>query len=65
MEMKTTTELRKAIKNTTGCDRVRRQADGQWDVLYYNHPHNIASDGSWVLYAMSDKEAQNRIETEN
>lgn len=53
-------ELKAAIYGVTGCDKVRRQASGQWDILYHKHPQNCGSDGHFVLYAMSDKEAQER-----
>jgi len=48
-------DIRKSIKMQH--DRVRRNADGTWDVLDYEHP-NQASKGRWLFYAHDDADAQ-------
>jgi len=45
------------ILKTIGADRVRHNADGSWDALWYKHPHNIASNGHYVLIGCNDAKA--------
>lgn len=58
--MTTDKEIRQALKDR-GADIVRKRADGAWDALWYEHPHNIASNGHFCFAGWDNTDAAKNL----
>ena len=57
METYTDNQIRQAIIKALNPDKVKHASDGSWHALWYQHPHNVASNGHWVLMGLNNTDA--------